>query len=30
LKQMEAAVGDSPAPETKAAIEQFKRDHLDD
>jgi len=25
-----AAVGDSPAPETKAAIDQFKRDHLDE
>jgi hypothetical protein len=30
LKELEAAVGDSPAPETKAAIEQFKRDHLDE
>lgn len=28
VKQLEAAVGDDPAPETKAAIEQFKRDHL--
>ncbi len=30
LKQLEAAVGDSPAPETKAAIDQFKRDNLVD
>jgi len=30
LKELEAAVGDSPAPETKAAIEQFKRDHLEE
>ena len=30
LKQLQAAVGDSPAPETKAAIDQFKRDHLDE
>ncbi len=30
LKQMEAAIGDSPAPETKAAIDQFKRDHLEE
>jgi hypothetical protein len=30
LKQLEVAVGDSPAPETKAAIEQFKRDHLEE
>jgi len=30
LKELEAAVGDSPAPETKAAIDQFKRDHLDE
>ena len=30
LKQLEAAVGDDPAPETKAAIEQFKRDHLEE
>ena len=30
VKQLEAAVGDDPAPETKAAIEQFKRDHLGD
>jgi hypothetical protein len=30
LKQLEAAMGDSPAPETKAAVEQFKRDHLDE
>jgi hypothetical protein len=29
LKQLEAAVGDSPAPETKAAIDQFKRDNLE-
>jgi len=28
VKQLESAVGDDPAPETKAAIEQFKRDHL--
>jgi hypothetical protein len=30
VKQLEAAVGDNPAPETKAAIDQFKRDHLED
>jgi len=30
LKQLEAAVGDDPAPETKAAIDQFKRDHLEE
>ena len=30
VKQLEAAVGDSPAAETKAAIDQFKRDHLED
>lgn len=30
LKQLEAAVGDDPAPETKAAINQFKRDHLEE
>jgi hypothetical protein len=30
LKQLEAAVGDSPAPETKAALDQFRRDHLDE
>jgi hypothetical protein len=30
LKELQAAVGDSPAPETQAAIEQFKRDHLDE
>ena len=30
LKELEAAVGDSPAPETKAAIDQFKRDQLDE
>jgi hypothetical protein len=30
LKELQAAVGDSPAPETHAAIEQFKRDHLDE
>jgi hypothetical protein len=30
LKELEAAMGDSPAPETKAAIDQFKRDHLDE
>jgi hypothetical protein len=28
VKQLEAAVGDDPAPETRAAIDQFKRDHL--
>src|SRR5205807_9074231 len=30
LKDLEAAVGDSPAPETQAAIDQFKRDHFDE
>jgi len=30
VKELQAAVGDSPAPETQAAIEQFKRDHLDE
>ena len=30
LIELEAAVGDSPAPETTAAIDQFKRDHLDE
>jgi len=29
LEELDAAVGDSPAPETRAAIDQFKRDHLD-
>jgi hypothetical protein len=28
LNELEAAIGDNPAPETRAAIEQFKRDHL--
>lgn len=28
VKQLEAAAGDSPAPETRAAIDQFRRDHL--
>jgi hypothetical protein len=30
LKELEAAMGDSPAPETRAAIDQFKREHLDE
>ena len=30
LKELEAAVGDSPAPETQAAIDQFKRDHREE
>jgi hypothetical protein len=30
VKQLETAVGDDPGPETKAAIDQFKRDHLAD
>ena len=30
LEELDAAVGDSPAPETRAAIDQFKRDHLDE
>ncbi len=30
LEQLEAAVGSDPAPETKAAIDQFKRDHLEE
>jgi hypothetical protein len=30
VKELDAAMGDSPAPETKAAIDQFKRDHLDE
>lgn len=30
LKKLESAVGDSPAPETRAAIDQFKRDHLEE
>jgi len=28
VKQLEAAVGDDPTPETRAALDQFKRDHL--
>jgi len=30
LEELDAAVGDSPAPETRAAIDQFKGDHLDE
>jgi hypothetical protein len=30
LEELDAAVGDSPAPETRVAIDQFKRDHLDE
>jgi hypothetical protein len=28
LEQLETAMGSDPMPETKAALEQFKRDHL--
>jgi hypothetical protein len=28
VDELEAAVGSDPAPETRAAIEQFRRDHL--
>jgi hypothetical protein len=28
VDELEAAVGSDPAPETRAAIDQFKRDHL--
>jgi hypothetical protein len=30
VKELEAAVGANPAPETRAAIDQFKREHLEE
>jgi hypothetical protein len=30
VSELEAAVGGNPAPETRAAIDQFKREHLEE
>jgi hypothetical protein len=30
VKELETAVGPNPAPETRAAIDQFKREHLEE